>query len=94
LLLHLHRTTHRSVDAIENDKQGVAAGLNDPATMLINRGINYVGAKPTQPLECPGVIQTNQTAVADHIGVDYGNQPSTLAAKQHAGLARKPQSQK
>jgi hypothetical protein len=78
LLLDLRCTAHRSIDAIENDKQGVATSLNYPATMLINRGINYVGAEPTQPRECPGVIQTNQTAVADHISVDYGNQPSPV----------------
>ena len=34
LLLHLHGTAHRPVDAVEHDEQGIAAGLDDPAAML------------------------------------------------------------
>ena len=29
LLLYLHSTTHRPIDAVEDDEQGVTAGLND-----------------------------------------------------------------
>ncbi len=40
LLLYLHRAAHRSVDAIEHDQQEVAAGLDDPAAMLLDGRIN------------------------------------------------------
>ena len=36
LLLHLHGTAHRPVDAIEHDEQRIAAGLNNPSAMLLD----------------------------------------------------------
>jgi hypothetical protein len=42
LLLYLHSTAHRSVDAIEDNEQGIPARLNDPTTMLLNRGVYQV----------------------------------------------------
>src|ERR1700693_3471038 len=44
LLLHLHSTAHRAVDAVEYDEQGIAPSLDDPAAMLINRGIDHLSA--------------------------------------------------
>jgi len=40
LLLNLHRTAHCSIEAIEYDQQGVATGLDDPATVLVDRRID------------------------------------------------------
>ena len=57
LLLHLHGTPHGLVDAVEDDEQGVATCLNDPATMLLNRGIDHLSAERTQSLKGFGVIQ-------------------------------------
>ena len=42
LLLHLHGAAHRPVDAVEHDEQGIAAGLDDPATMLLDRWVDQV----------------------------------------------------
>ena len=42
LLLHLHSATHRPIDAIKHDEQRVAAGLDDPAAMLIDRRVYQV----------------------------------------------------
>ena len=42
LLLHLHGTAHRSVDAVEHDEQGIAPGLDDPAAMLLDRRVDQV----------------------------------------------------
>ena len=36
LLLHLHGTAHRSIDAVEHDEQRVAPGVDDPAAMLVD----------------------------------------------------------
>ena len=44
LLLNLHGTAHRSVDAVEHNEQRIAARLDDPAAMLINRGIDNLSA--------------------------------------------------
>ena len=74
LLLHLHGTAHRSVDAVEHDEQGVAAGLDDPAAMLLDRRIDQLSAERTQSLEGSRVIQADQAAVAHHVGIDDGDQ--------------------
>ena len=74
LLLHLHGAAHRPVDAVEHDQQRVAAGLDDPATMLRRSlGRSRCGAMP-QPFERPCIIQSDQAAVANHIGIDDGDQ--------------------
>ena len=74
LLLHLHRTAHRSIDAVEHDEQRVAAGLNDPAAMLLDRRVDQVAAERTQPCKRPCVIQADQAAVTHHVGIDHGDQ--------------------
>ena len=53
LLLHLHGTAHRPVDAVEHDEQGIAAGLDDPAAMLLDRRVDQVAAESAQPSSVP-----------------------------------------
>ena len=74
LLLHLHGTAHRPVDAVECDQQRIAPGLNDPATVLLDGGIDYLSSQRTQSLEGSGVIPSDQAAVANHVGVHNGDQ--------------------
>ena len=45
LLLHLDGTAHRPVDAVEHDEQEVAAGLDDPATVLLDRRVDQLAAQ-------------------------------------------------
>ena len=45
LLLHLHGTAHRAVDAIEHYQQRIAPGLDDPAAMLLYRWVYQVAAE-------------------------------------------------
>ena len=45
LLLHLNGTSYRPVDAVEHDEQGIAASLDDPATMLLDRRVYQVAAQ-------------------------------------------------
>ena len=78
LLLHPHGTARRPINAIENDEQGIAPGLNDPAAVLLDRGVDYVPAKGSQPFKRSNVIKPNETAVTDHIGIDYRDQPSPI----------------
>ena len=74
LLLHLHRTAHCSVDAVENQEEKVSPGLNYPAAMLLDRSVDQVGTQGPQTLKCPLVIQPDQPAVAHHVGVDDNDQ--------------------
>ena len=76
LLLHLHGTAHRAVDAVEHDEQGVASGLNDPAAMLVDRRVDQSAAESTEPFQRSFVIQPDQAAVTNHIGIDHGHQLS------------------
>ncbi len=74
LLLHLNGTSHRSVDAVEYDEQGIAASLNDPAAVLLDGGVDQSSAEGTQSFERSNIVQADQTAVADHVRVHYGDQ--------------------
>ena len=47
LLLHLHGTAHGPIDAVEDDEEGVAPGLDDPAAMLLDRGVDHLPAERT-----------------------------------------------
>ena len=74
LLLHLHGTAHRSVDAVEHHEQGIAPGVDDPAAMLLDRWVDQVFAESPQPFERPNIVQADQAAVAHHVGMDDGDQ--------------------
>ena len=57
LLLHLHGTAHRPVDAIEHDEQRVAAGIDDPAAVLLDRGVDEAACgRPTKVAEGSHVV--------------------------------------
>ena len=82
LLLHHDGTAHRSIDAIKHDEQRVAARLDDPAAMLIDRRVYQVGAECPQAFECSLVIQSDQAAVAHHVRIDDRHQlPPVIPAK-------------
>ena len=68
-LLHLHRTAHRPVDAVEHDEQGVAAGLDDPAAMFLDRWIDHFPAERPQSCEGSSVVQADQAGIAHHVGM-------------------------
>ena len=74
LLLHLDGTAHCSVNAIEYDEKEIAASLDNVTSMLLHRGIDYLSAQRTQSLEGSSVIQSDQAAVANHIGIHNGDQ--------------------
>ena len=78
LLLHLHRTTHGPVYAIEHNQQGIAARLDDPTVMFTYCWVDYPPAKASQPFEGSSVVKPNQAAVASHISVDHGDQLSPI----------------
>src|SRR5690242_1735650 len=69
-------TAHRTVDAVERNQQGVAAGLHQPAAEFANRRIDQRATERTQPLQCTGNIEAYQAAVADHVGVHDSKQPT------------------
>ena len=74
LLLNRHGTAHSAVDAVEHGKQGIAPRLNDPAAVLLDGPVYQIGAEGAQTLQCSGVIQPDQAAVAHHIGIDHCDQ--------------------
>ena len=74
LLLHLHGTAHCSIDAVEHDEQGITASLDDPTTMLTYGWIDQRPAESAEPFERPLVVQSDQAAVAHHVGMDDGDQ--------------------
>ena len=45
LPLHLHRTAHCTVHAVEHHKQRIAPRVDDPAAMFVNRWVDQVRAE-------------------------------------------------
>ena len=86
LLLHLDRASHRAVDAVERYQQRVTAGLHHSSAALPDRRINQCPPQRPQAPQCAGVVKTNQTAVTDHVGVHYRDQPA--ATRGLAGEVR------
>jgi hypothetical protein len=78
LLLHPHGAAHRSVNAIEHDKQRVAPCLHDPATMLTDRRVYQVFAQLPETLESSLVIQPDEAAVTRHVHVEHGYELSPI----------------
>ena len=74
LLLHLDGTLHRPINAIEHDEQGVTARIDDPTAMLGDSWVDQSAAESLEPLKCSDVIQPNQAAVTNHVGMEDGNQ--------------------
>src|SRR5690348_3953215 len=70
LLLDLHCTLHRAFYAVEDDEQRIAAGPDDPATMLRDRRVKYAASQCLQPSERSNVVQRDKPAVANHVGID------------------------
>ena len=69
-LLHLDRKAHCPIDTVEYHQQGVAAGLNNSAAMPVEGRIDDFAPEFAQPFERLQVIQPDQAAVADHVGID------------------------
>ena len=78
LSLHVHCTAHRSVYAVEDNQQRIAPGLDDFPTMLLYRWVDDLPAERTQSVQSSGVVQPNQTAVANHIRIDHSDQLSPI----------------
>ena len=78
LLLHLDGTAHGTVDAVEHDEQRIAPSLDDPAAVLVNRRVDEVAAQSPQPFQSSRIVQADQTAIANHIRVDHGDQLSPI----------------
>ena len=77
LLLYLHGALHSAIDAVECDQQGVAPGLHNPAAMLSNRRVDQCVPQGAQAFECSCVVDTDETAVTDHVGVQHSHQLSS-----------------
>ena len=99
LSLHRHGAAHRPVDAVEYDQQRVAAGLHDPATVLVDRWIDQVLTKLAQPLQRACIVQPDQPAVADHVGMDDSDQLTPIRrcpecvrclGRRHSGASASP----
>ena len=74
LLLHLHRTAHRPVNAVKHDEKGIATGLNDPAAVLIDRRVYQVPTECPQTIQRSCIVQTDQSRIAYHVQIGHGYQ--------------------
>ena len=74
LLLYLDRATHRAIDAVERDQQRVATGLHHSAAVLADGRVDQSAAQRAQTTQRASIVQADQPAVADHVGIDDSNQ--------------------
>ena len=70
LLLDLDRTAHRSVSAVEHQQEKITTRVNEPPAKFVSGGVDHVAAQSPQSLRGSGVIQPDQTAVANHVRID------------------------
>jgi hypothetical protein len=69
LLLHFQSTPHSPINAIENNERGVAAGLHDLAAMFFDSWVDQVRTQSAEPFERPLIVDPDEAAVANHVGV-------------------------
>src|SRR5215469_14763266 len=74
LTLDLDGALHRAIDTVEYHEQRIAPCLDDTASVFLGRGINDFLTQPTQPFQRPRVVQSDEAAVADHVGIKHGDQ--------------------
>jgi hypothetical protein len=74
LLLYLERTPNRAIHAVEHREQPVAAGLDDPTAIRIDGRVDDFAAQPAHPVERSDVIQPDQAAVTDYVGMNHDDQ--------------------
>jgi hypothetical protein len=74
LPLHVHGAAHRSINAVEHHEQRITPGVDDPTAMLVDGWVNQSAAEHAEPFEGSYVIQSDKVAVANHVGMDDGNQ--------------------
>jgi len=74
LLLYLHGTAHRPIDAVENHEQRIPARIDDPPAVLGDGWVNYLLAEGPEPFKRSDIVQANQAAVTNHVGMDDGYQ--------------------
>jgi hypothetical protein len=72
-LLHLYRTSHRPINAIEYDEERVASCLKDPATVFVDRGIDEGAPQRPQSRERSFVVTAYEAAVADDVSMNDGD---------------------
>jgi hypothetical protein len=77
LLLHLRGTAYRTVNAVEHDEEGGTSRINNLAAMLVDRRIDQSPTEGPESFERAYIIQSNQTAVTDYVGIDRGDQLPT-----------------
>ena len=74
LLLDLYRAAHCAIDAVERHQQQVAAGLHHSAAVLADRRVDQNAPQRAQAAQRAGIVQANQAAIADHVGIDDSDQ--------------------
>ena len=91
MLLHLNRAAHSTIDTVERYQKRVAAGLHNSAAMLADGRVDQSAPQRPQTAQCAGIIEANQAAIADHVGIDDSDQLTAargLAGEVRADLSR------
>jgi len=84
--LHLDRAAERRVRAAEFEQHPVTGGLDDPAAMFGDFGIDDALANFSQPRERSSVITFHVPAEADHVSDEDGGQPAANSTRIHGRL--------
>jgi hypothetical protein len=78
LLLYFYGAAHCPIDTVEHHKKHIARRVDDPSAMLGDRRLDDFAAQPAHPIERTNVVQANQAAVSDHVGMNHNNQLSPI----------------
>ena len=78
LLLHSERTPHGAVDTVEHHEKRVTTGVDNPTAMGSDRRVDDFAAQSAHPIKRSNVVQSDQAAVSDHVGMNHNNQLSPI----------------
>jgi len=56
LLLYPDRAAHCSINAIEDNEEGIATRLNDLTAMRLDRRVHQIAAETPEPFQCSYII--------------------------------------
>ena len=92
--LQLDRATDRVRDAVKDDQQGVAGCLENVPAKTLDCRIEQLFAQRPPPDQRANIVQADQPAVADHVGVHDSNELASMwsfasVVRHFSVLARK-----
>jgi hypothetical protein len=68
-----------SFNAVEGDQEGVAASVDEPATVLLDCRIDQIAPEALKPSQRSHIVEAHRLRVANHVHVDERGEPPPIS---------------